>query len=453
MEVGQDIYQNQLQLAYEMTCALNSLIGNSPHQIGNASLMLFFGYRDENKNIQLRSVSLATDGCALFNNEEAWDNIMESWVNYTKSIPYNQPPECKKANAHQFLATTLPVFLDFSDAMPVEELRTMVKELLELQWALVNDGGIPWSKIQVNPSQYITVNMPQNLSLAAPNSLSKGNVIDLADYLKGCIMSLFKCQSKPNPVENLTSPTKPFTKDLSSTSVQAVWWKVTGQMPAVGQPASPVPLSKGKTNHNNDEEGETNKQDDTRPPASLAPLFKRIADRNNDNEGEMDQQGGGADTMDLMSSSEGDDSTKDNDKPGAGGSCDDGAKQDKGVEDNDTADLENNNSDNKEGLDANPGTSGSGVQGGRGGRAQRGSQGSHVEQKKHKAGNDNGGEGLKKCPKKSELKPQQPEAEPMLCCSRRSQKDKSMAPKEDIVYKPYPGYKGYMLVVTPKKKK
>ncbi|KAK0243562.1 hypothetical protein EDD85DRAFT_786462 [Armillaria nabsnona] len=372
MEVGQDIYY---------------LIGNGPHQIGNASLTLFFGYRDKNENIQLGSVSSATDDCALFNDKEAWDNIVESWVNYTKSIPYNRPPEHKKANVHQFPATTLPVFPDFSDATPIEELRTMVKEFLELQWAS--------SEIQVNPSQYITANMPQNLPLAAPDSLSKGNVIDLADYLKGHV---------------------------------------------------------GKTNHNDDEERETNKQDNTGPPASLAPSFKGIANQNNDDEGETDQQDGGADTVDLMSSSEGDDSTKDNDKAGAGGSGDDGAKQDKGVEDNDTTDLENNNGSNKEGLDANPGTSGSGVWGGRGGRARRGSRGSHVEQKKRKAGDDNGGEGLKKRPKKSEPKPQQPEAEPMLRCSGRSQKDKSTAPKEDIVYKPYPGYKGYVLVVTPKKR-
>lgn len=251
----------------------------------------------------------------------------------------------------------------------------------------MNDGGIPWSEIQVNPSQYITANIPQNLPLAAPDSLSKGNVIDLADYLKGRIVSMFQCQSKPNSLEKptsmalfqhqskLNSPvkpaslTKPFTKDLSSTSVQVVWRKVTGQMPAVGQPASPVPLSKGKTNQNDDEEGETNKQDDIGPPASPAPSFKGIANRNDDDEGETDQQGESADTVDLMSLSEGDDSTKDNDKVGAGGSGDDGAKQDKGVEDNDTVDLENNNGDNKEGLDANPGTSGSGVQGGRGSRA------------------------------------------------------------------------------------
>ncbi|SJL15926.1 uncharacterized protein ARMOST_19434 [Armillaria ostoyae] len=473
MEVGQDIYQNQLRLAYEMTCALNSLIGNGPRQIGNASLTLFFGYRDENENIQLGSVSSATDGCALFNDEEAWDNIVESWVNYTKSIPYNRPPERKKVNAHQFPATSPPVFPDFSDATPVEELRTMLKEFFELQWTSVNDGGIPWSEIQVNPSQYITADIPRNLPLAAPDSLSKGNVIDLADYLKGRVVSLFQRQSKPNPPEkptstalfqhqsklnppeNPTSPTKPFTKDLSSTSVQVVWRKVTGQMPDAGQPASPVPLSKGKTNRNDDEEGETNQQDDTGPlPASPAPSFKGIANRNDDDEGETDQQGGGADTVDLMSPSEGgDDSTKDNDKAGAGGIGDDGAKQDKGVEDNDTADLENNNGGNEEGLDANPGTSGGGVQGGRGGRARRGGRGSRVEQKKRKAGDDDGGEGLKKRPKKSEPKPQQPEAEPMLRRSGRSQKDKSIAPKEDIVYKPYPGYKGYVLVATPKKRK
>ncbi len=148
-----------------------------------------------------------------------------------------------------------------------------------------------------------------------------------------------------------------------------------------------------------------NNQDDTGPPASPTPLFKGIANRNNDDEGETDQQGGSADTMDLMSSSEGNNSTKDNDKVGAGGSGDDGAKQDKGVEDNDTMDLENNNGGNEESLDANPGTSGGGVQGGRGSRTRRGGWGSHVEQKKHKAGDDNGGEGAKKHLKKSELKP------------------------------------------------
>lgn len=56
------------------------------------------------------------------------------WIIQPEHTLDNRSPECKKANVHQFLATTPPVFPDFSDATPVEELRTMVKEFLELQW-------------------------------------------------------------------------------------------------------------------------------------------------------------------------------------------------------------------------------------------------------------------------------------------------------------------------------
>ncbi len=186
MEVGQDIYQwvyfllhqwhfhllvrNQLWLAYEMTCTLNSLIGNGPCQISNASLTLFFGYQDKNENIQLgRYVVINLSRfqqfeinylCQCFVSNrwlcsfQWWRDMRQycgklgelhqiypmyvfnflNWIIQPEHALDNRSPERKKANVHQFPATTPPVFPDFSDATPVEELRTMVKEFLELQW-------------------------------------------------------------------------------------------------------------------------------------------------------------------------------------------------------------------------------------------------------------------------------------------------------------------------------
>ncbi|PBK88443.1 hypothetical protein ARMGADRAFT_1084766 [Armillaria gallica] len=359
MEVGQDIYQNQHRLAYEMTCILNSLIGDGPHQVGNASLTLFFGYRDKHENIQLGSVSSATDGSALFNTEESWDGVMDSWVKYTKTIPYNCPLNCKNAHTLEHPPSGPPVFPDFNDAMPAEELKKIVKEFVKLQWATVNDGSIPWSKIEVNQSQYISANIPSSLPIATLNSLSKGNIIDLADYLKDHTMTLFLPQSKPNPLKKLSSLTKPSTKDLLNASVETLWQKVAGQMPALsGHCPSPMLLLKG------------------------------MAEGNDNDEGEMNMQDGGADIVDLVSPSEGNDNTKHDDKKqknangssangstGADGVGNDGIEQDQGLEDGDILDPENGGDDNKESLDTNASASGGILWGGRGSRVQRGGRG------------------------------------------------------------------------------
>ncbi len=115
----------------------------------------------------------------------------------------------------------------------------------------MNDGSIPWSEIEVNRSQYISADIPSSLPITTLNSLSKGNIIDLADYLKDRTVTLFLLQSKPNPLKKLSSPTKPSTKDLSNASVETLWQKVAGQMPAPsGHRPSPVPLSKGMAEGN-----------------------------------------------------------------------------------------------------------------------------------------------------------------------------------------------------------
>ncbi|KAK0443827.1 hypothetical protein EV421DRAFT_1903415 [Armillaria borealis] len=117
----------------------------------------------------------------------------------------------------------------------------------DTQWATVNTEAIPWTAIEADRQSHINAELPPNLPLGDPETLSKGNIIDLADYFKGCIVNVFLLKaaspsSKDGEPENL--PTKP-TMNASATkltkltaprsllggldsSVDTLWQKITG---------------------------------------------------------------------------------------------------------------------------------------------------------------------------------------------------------------------------------
>ncbi|PBK82729.1 hypothetical protein ARMGADRAFT_1038398 [Armillaria gallica] len=343
MEVGQDIYH---------------LIGDGPHQ--NTEINNFAVYPQQQIEVLYSIQKNPGTG---------------SWTVESN----NHPPNCKNANTLEHLPSDPPVFPDFDDAMLAEELRKIVKEFVELQWGA-----------------YIHYSLEQN---QGELNLSKGNIIDLADYLKDCTVTLFLPQSKPNLPKKLSLLTKPSTKDLLNASVETLWQKVAGQMPALsGHRPSPVPSSKG------------------------------MAEGNDNDEGETDTQDGGAGIVDFVSPSEDDDHIKDDDEKqknangssangstSADGVGNDGMGQDQGLEDGDILDPENGGDNNEESLDTNASSSGGIPQGGRGGRATTG-------------------------------------ASTTLQWKKSERQEHRTQRRDEIEYKPYPRYKGYFLPVTPKKR-
>lgn len=108
----------------------------------------------------------------------------------------------------------------------------------------MNTEAIPWTAIEADQQAHINAELPPNLTLGDPETLSKGNIIDLADYFKGRIVNVFSLKaaspsSKDGEPENL--PTKP-TMNASATkptasrsllggldsSVDTLWQKITG---------------------------------------------------------------------------------------------------------------------------------------------------------------------------------------------------------------------------------
>ncbi|KAK0448988.1 uncharacterized protein EV420DRAFT_1483397 [Desarmillaria tabescens] len=261
--------------------------------------------------------------------------------------------------------------------------------------------------------------------MAMPDSLSKGNIIDLADYLKGCAVTLFLPQSKPNLLEK-PRPLKHLSEDIVAESC----WRGACSTWATSLASSIV---QGNDQvKKTDEEGETDEHD--RGTDIVDHVSASGGDSNTKDSGASQSAGMGS------SSSKGcNEAQKNGDvsgggaegSAGAGGSGEDGRKQnDKVVGEDDIPGLENSDGDDDKdnnALDANPEAAGheeveevvAEVE-----------EAVAVEQKKRKVGENNGGEGQNKCRKKSEPKPQ--EVEPVLCHSgRSSQKDKNTAPKEE----------------------
>ncbi|KAK0207494.1 hypothetical protein IW262DRAFT_1302704 [Armillaria fumosa] len=222
-------------------------------------MTLFFGYCDKHKSIQVGSVSAATDGSATFAEEETWNTIVDDWVRHSKSIPYNRIVERKRANVLEGQLSGSATFPDFSNNISVDELREMIRDFIEQQWY-----------IEANRGQYMSADLPSSLPFARPTSLSKGNIIDLADYLKGCTITLFLSQPEPSPLETLASPTRAGTDSFehqpdeplqcnssisplkpavptklagdSRASIKVLWCKVAGSNAAL--PGDRLPSSK-----------------------------------------------------------------------------------------------------------------------------------------------------------------------------------------------------------------
>ncbi|PBK60415.1 hypothetical protein ARMSODRAFT_1026606 [Armillaria solidipes] len=183
-------------------------------------------------------ISAAPDGVACFSNDEVtWPGISNDWMKYcTQSLPLNRPVEHRKP-VPAMSATTV-TFPEFTEDTSVKDLRNMVKTFLEKQWVTVNTEAIPWTAIEADRQSHINTELPPNLSLGDPETLSKGNIIDLVDYFKGRIVNVFLLKaaspsSKDGEPENLpTKPTKP-TAPRSllgglNSSVDTLWQKITG---------------------------------------------------------------------------------------------------------------------------------------------------------------------------------------------------------------------------------
>ncbi|KAK0231847.1 hypothetical protein EDD85DRAFT_793517 [Armillaria nabsnona] len=225
MEVGQDVYQSDA------------------NQVGNATFTLLWGFHDKHENVQFGSISAAPDGASCFSDDEvAWPDIANDWMKYCmQTLPLNRPVEHRKP-APSMSATTVP-FPDFTEDTSISDLRNMVKTFLEKQWAAMNMGAIPWVAIEADRQSHINSELPLNLPLGDPEMLSKGNIIDLADYFKGRVLNVFllkKLSLSSKDGESLNSLTTPtpnaMTKQIAQgsspggpdNSVNALWRKITG---------------------------------------------------------------------------------------------------------------------------------------------------------------------------------------------------------------------------------
>ncbi|PBK86019.1 hypothetical protein ARMGADRAFT_1087044 [Armillaria gallica] len=109
------------------------------------------------------------------------------------------------------MSATTVTFPEFTEDTSVKDLQNMVKTFFENQWVTVNTEAIPWTAIEADQQAHINTELPPKLLLGDPETLSKGNIINLVDYFKGHIMNVFSLEaaslsSKDGEPENL--PTK-----------------------------------------------------------------------------------------------------------------------------------------------------------------------------------------------------------------------------------------------------
>ncbi|KAK0463435.1 hypothetical protein IW261DRAFT_1624451 [Armillaria novae-zelandiae] len=422
---------NQRRLIYELTCLLNGLIGPGANQVGHAAFTLLWGFRDENETVQLGSVSSASDQISCFPDvdQAMWDGITDDWTAYcTQNIPLNR--SAKRRNATQFDPPASSSFPSFTEETSVSDLRVMVKTFWEQQWLAINAQPISWSAIEANRSTYVSGDVPTNVPIGNPDRLSKGNIINIADYFKDRVVAVFLPQVKtsptqePDPGTDAGEPALDATKwaeddlpstqtivqtggrSMKSTSMTEVWEKVTG---------GGIAMPKSQHEHIHPLKGALSNVD-----------LKGEENRDGDNDNTGDDEGTSNESEDS-----GTDHTEVDQRPQNRGSRDE----------------EDNNNTNKNGE------MGDGGKGGRSG-AGRGHRGVGCSTKlaKRKAGTNLDGEASKKCQKKPEKQQVVVEPHPVRR-SARSQKDKNMEKKDQLEYKALPGHKGYFVPATPKKRR
>ncbi|KAK0466513.1 hypothetical protein IW261DRAFT_1574501 [Armillaria novae-zelandiae] len=433
MEVGQNIYQNQRRLIYELTCLLNRLIGPGVNQVGHAAFTLLWGFRDENETVQLGSVSSTPDQILCFPDvdQAMWDGITNDWTAYCpQNIPHTLNRSAKRQNATQFDHPASLSFPSFTEETSVSDLRVMVKTFWEQQWSAINAQPISWSAIKANRSMYVSGDVPTNVPIGDPDRLSKGNIIDIADYFKDRVVAVFLPQVKtsptqePDPGTDAGEPALDATKwaeddlpstqtivqtggrSMKSTSMTEVWEKVTG---------GGIAMPKSQHEH-------------------IHPLKGALS--NVDLEGEENRDGDNDDTSDDEgTSNKSEDSGTDH------------TEVDQRLQNRGSGDEEDDNNTNKNGE------TGDGGKGGRSG-AGRGRRGVGCSTKlaKRKAGTNLDGSASKKHQKKPEKQQVVVEPHPVHR-SARSQKDKNTEKKDQLEYKALPGHKGYFVPATPKKRR
>ncbi|KAK0471045.1 hypothetical protein IW261DRAFT_1671558 [Armillaria novae-zelandiae] len=416
MEVGQNMYQNQCHLIYELTCLLNGLIGLGVNQVGHAAFTLLWGFRDKNETVQLGSVSSASDQISCFPDvdQAMWDGITDDWTAYcTQNIPLNH--SAKHCNATQFDPPASSSFPSFTEETSFSCLLTTSLA------AAINAQPISWSAIKANCSTYVSGDMPTNVPIGDPNQLSKGNIIDIADYFKDQVVAVFLPQVKtsptqePDPGTEAGEPALDATKwaeddlpstqtivqtggrSMKSTSITEVWEKVTG---------GGIAMPKSQHEH-------------THPLKGALSNVDLEGEENWD--GDKDNTGDDEGTSNKSEDSE-TDHTEVDQRPQNRGSRDE----------------EDDNETNKNGE------MGDGGKGGRSG-AGRGHRGVGCSTKlaKWKAGTNLDGEASKKHQKKPEKQQVVVEPHPVRR-SARSQKDKNMEKKDQLEYKALPGHKAVL---------
>ncbi|KAK0467550.1 hypothetical protein IW261DRAFT_1426489 [Armillaria novae-zelandiae] len=326
---------NQHRLIYELTCLLNGLIGLGANQVGHAAFTLLWGFCDENKMVQLGSVLSASDQILCFPDvdQAMWDGITDDWTAYLNR-------STKRCNATQFDPPASSSFPSFTEETSVSDLQVMVKTFWEQQWSVINAQPILWSAIKANRSMYVSGDVLTNVPIGDPDRLSKGNIINIADYFKDRVVAVFLPQVKtsptqePDPGTDAGKPALDATKwaednlpstqmivqmggrSIKSTSMTEVWEKVTGGGIAMlkSQHEHTYPLKgalsnvdlKGEENwdgnndNTGDDEGTSNKSEDSgtdHTEVDQRPQNRGSRDEEDDNDtnknGEMGNSGKG----------------------------------------------------------------------------------------------------------------------------------------------------------------